>query len=148
MSWRDLANNLKKLDGMTAEIGWQANVTYEDGTPVAAVARWTNNGNSRLGASPRHFMEKTIKQNTAEWSRIAGLGVKAVAVGTRTPYQVMDALGQLAAGEVRATISSYPSYPADDPVLKARKRKGRNTTHELVDTALMVTSCTSVVKGE
>lgn len=148
MGWQDLVKNLKKLDGMTAEIGWQANATYEDGTPVAAVARWTNNGNSRLGSSPRHFMEKTIKANTAEWSRIAGLGVKAVAVGTRTPHQVMDALGQLAAGEVRATISSYPSYPDNDPVLKARKRKGRNTTHELVDTGLMVTSCTSVVKGD
>lgn len=148
MGWQDLVKNLKKLDGMTAEIGWQANATYEDGTPVAAVARWTNNGNSRLGASPRHFMEKTVKANTAEWSRLAGLGVKAVAVGTRTPHQVMDALGQLAAGEVRATISSYPTYPDDDPVLKARKRKGRNTTHELVDTGLMVTSCTSVVKGD
>lgn len=148
MSWRDLVKNLEKLNGMTAEIGWQANATYEDGTPVAAVARWTNNGNSRLGASPRHFMEKTIKANTAEWSKMAGLGVKAVAVGTRTPHQVMDALGQLAAGEVRATISSYPAYPKDDPVIKARKRKGRNTTHELVDTGLMVTSCTSVVKGD
>lgn len=146
MSWRDLVKNLQKLDGMTAEVGWQANVTYEDGTPVAAVARWMNNGNSRISVSPRHFVESTIKQNSAEWSKQAGLGVKAVAVGSRTPHQVMDALGQLAAGEVRATISSFPAYPSNDPVLKRRQAKGRNTTHELVDTALMVTSCTSTVK--
>lgn len=147
MGWRELVRNLEQLKNMHAEVGWQANTNYADGTPVAAVARWMNNGNSRLGASPRHFMEKTIEANKAEWSRLAGLGVKAVAVGTRTPYQVMDALGQLAAGELRATIASYPSYPDGDPVLKARKRKGRNTTHELVDTSLMVSSCTSVVKG-
>lgn len=146
MGWKDLVNNLKELDGMAAEVGWQGNVRYTDGTPVAAVARWQDKGNSRLGIPPTGFMRSTIHENTAEWSRQAGLGVKAVAVGTRTPEAVIDALGQLAAGEVRAKIASFGDYPSSDPVIRRRRKLGRNTQKKLVDTALMVTSCTSTIK--
>lgn len=146
MGWKDLVKNLKELDGMAAEVGWQGNVRYVDGTPVAAVARWHDKGNSRLGIPPTGFMRSTIHKNSAEWSYQAGLGVKAVAVGTRTPDQVMDALGQLASGEIRAKIASFGDYPDSDPVIIRRRKLGRNTQKKLVDTALMVTSCTSTVK--
>ena len=146
MGWKDLVVNLKALDNMAAEVGWQGNVRYEDGTPVAAVARWQDKGNSRLGIPPSGFVKSTINENKAEWSRLAGLGAKAVAVGTRSPEQVLDALGQLASGEIRAKIASFGDYPSSDPVIQRRRRLGRNTQKKLVDTGLMVTSCTSTVK--
>lgn len=146
MGWQDLVKNLKELDDMAAEVGWQGNVRYTDGTPVSAVARWQDKGNSRLGIPPTGFVRSTINENKAEWSRLAGLGAKAVAVGTRSPHQVLDALGQLAAGEIRAKIASFGDYPSSDPVIQRRRRLGRNTQKKLVDTGLMVTSCTSTVK--
>lgn len=146
MGWRDLAKNLKALDNMSAEVGWQAGTSYPDGTPTAAVARWLEKGNSRLGIGPGAFMQSTVKKKSAEWSAAAALGVKAVAVGTRTPEQVIDALGQLAAGEVRATIAGLGSYPDSDPVIQARRRKGVNSQKFYVATGLMITSCTSTVK--
>lgn len=146
MGWKDLVKNLRELENMAAEVGWQGNVRYEDGTPVAAVARWQDKGNSRLGIPPSGFVKSTIHENTAEWSRLAGLGVKAVAVGTRTPEAVVDALGQLAAGQIRTKIASFGDYPDGDPVIIRRRKLGRNTQKKLVDTALMVTSCTSTIK--
>lgn len=146
MSWKDLVNNLKALETMVAEVGWQGNVRYTDGTPVAAVARWQDKGNSRLGIPPSGFVKSTIHENTAEWSRQAGLGIKAVAVGTRTPEAVIDALGQLASGDIRAKIASFGDYPSSDPVITRRRKLGRNTQKKLVDTGLMVTSCTSTIK--
>jgi len=146
MGWRDLVKQLKELDGMVAEVGWQGNNRYADGTPVAAVARWQDKGNSRLGIPPSGFVRSTVQENSAEWSRLAGLGVKAVALGTRTPNQVMDALGQLAAGEIRAKIASFGDYSNDDPVITNRRRVGINSQKKLVATGLMITSCTSTVK--
>lgn len=146
MGWRELSKNLRELHGMVAEVGWQDNVRYTDGTPVAAVARWQDKGNSRLGIAPSGFMRSTIEENKAEWSRLAGLGVKAVAVGTRTPESVIDALGQLAAGEIKAKIASFGDYPDSDPVIIRRRKLGRNTQKKLVDSGLMITSVTSTTK--
>jgi hypothetical protein len=99
-------------------------------------------------------MRSTAAARGKDWSEAFGKGAKAIARGTFSAHQVMDAVGQLAAGDIRKTISEITSPPLEESTVKARQRRYAKAGKELkgsiakplVDTAVMVNSVTNVVE--
>lgn len=146
---KGLQTLMKKVEEMgkfQAEVGWLDSAKYPDGTPVALVAQTQEYGSTKQHIPPRPFVRPTIAAQNNEWSRQMGLGVRAVARGNITPVNVFTAIGELAAGDVRQTITSITSPPLEESTKKARAREGLETEKPLQATGLMLASCTSVVK--
>src|SRR6478609_2448753 len=97
MGWKETAKQLELLGKYFASVGWHDTAKYPDGTQVAVAAVSAEYGNVKMNVPPRPIVRPTIEQQSAEWSRQAALGIKAVAMGTRTAEQVITALGELAA---------------------------------------------------
>lgn len=71
-------------------------------------------------------------------------GVQAVVRGAVTADQVLEIVGQQAAGDIRKTISEVRTPPLADSTIAQRMREGR-TDQPLNRTGLMIATCTSVV---
>lgn len=95
---------------------------------------------------PRPFMRTTIVEQKNSWSEKARQGFKAVSLGVKTPLQVMTALGELAAGDVRMKITQINSPPLKNSTYYSRKRRGLEPNKPLQATGLMLSTCTSIVK--
>lgn len=145
MGWRELSKELKELGKLRASVGWHETAKYDDGTPVALVATTHEYGSIKQGIPPRPVVRPTIQEKSREWSYHAGQGFKAVADGRMTPLQVMTALGEAAAGDVRMTISEIQSPPLRESTVSRRVREGFHPDKPLVRSGLMLTTCTSEV---
>lgn len=143
---QDLIKRVEELGKLKAEVGWQDTAKYPDGTPVALVAQTHEFGSPARRIPPRPIVRPTILAEKRHWSDTMGQGVKAVAQGSRSPLQVMEAIGELAAGEVRQTITQVNSPPLAESTKSARRRRGLEPAKPLQATGLMLTSCTSIVK--
>lgn len=141
-----LIKQVEALGKLKAEVGWQDTAKYPDGTPVALVAQTHEYGSPARSIPPRPVVRPTILAEKRNWSDTMGLGVKAVVQGSRSPLQVMEAIGELAAGEVRQAITQVNSPPLKERTKAARKRRGLEQEKPLQATGLMLTSCTSIVK--
>lgn len=100
----------------------------------------------KIRIPPRPMMRSTIFTHSEEWSRQAALGIKAVAMGTRTAEQVIAALGELAAGDVRKRITDITSPPLAKSTQRQRARQGYKPDKPLVRSGLMLSTCTSEVE--
>lgn len=146
MGWEELAKRIEDLGKLKAEVGWQDTAKYPDGTPVALVAQTHEYGSPSRHVPPRPIVRPTILAEKREWSDSMGKGVKAVAQGKRSPLQVIQAVGELAAGDVRKAITQVNSPALAESTVASRKRRGLEPNKPLQATGLMLTSCTSIVK--
>jgi len=142
----ELIKRVEAMGKLKAEVGWLDSAKYPDGTPVALVAQTQEYGSPKQRIPPRPFVRPTIAEQNGEWSRQMGIGVKAVAGGHRTPEQVFEALGELAAGDVRMTITQVNTPELADSTKAGRARQGQETEKPLQATGLMLATCTSIVK--
>lgn len=142
MGWQDLAKRLAELGRVESRVGWFDSARYPDGTPVALAATAQEFGSAKKGIPPRSFMRPAINEGRAEWSAAAASGFKAVADGRYTPFQVIDAIGNAAAGSVRQKISEVNSPRLKDSTIKARQKAGIAGTKPLIATTLMITTLT------
>lgn len=140
----ELVKRVQEMGKMHAEVGWQDTAKYPDGTPVALVAQTQEYLVTPDGV--RSFVRPTISSEKGNWSRQMGIGVKAVANGIREPLQVFTAIGELAAGDVRMTITQISSPPLAESTKKARSARGLEPEKPLQATGLMLSTCTSIVK--
>ena len=144
----------RELSNVQGKVGFFESAKYPDGTPVAYVAAVQEFGYSEGGIPPRPFMRTTASEQGGSWTEAFGKGAKAIARGTFTPHQVMDAVGQLAAGDIRKKISEITSPPLQPATVAARRRRYKDKkttgslTKPLVDTAVMVNSVTNVVEDK
>lgn len=147
--------NTDKIKEGIVRVGFFQGVRYEDGTPVAAVARYNEFGALAAGRyriPPRPFMRPALHANRAALTeRLRQLYRKALREGTST----MDALalfGEYATEKVRsqidATTSPANSYvtvhggwlsTADGKPFYVEPKRG---THPLKDTGFMQDSVT------
>lgn len=146
MGWRELAKQLGELGKLRASIGWHDTAKYPDGTPVAVAAVSAEYGNVKKNVPPRPIVRPTIESQSKEWSRLAGEGVKAIASGTRTAEQVITAIGEKAAGDVRHKITRIDSPPLAESTQRTRERQGYKPDKPLVRSGLMLSTCTSEVE--
>ncbi|QLY03707.1 MULTISPECIES: hypothetical protein [Citrobacter] len=143
----ELVKRVQEMGRLKAEVGWQDTAKYLDtGVPVALVAQTHEFGSPAQRIPPRPFVRPTIAEEGASWSREMGRGVKAVANGLRTPIDVLQAVGELAAGDVRMTITQVNSPALKESTQKARSAKGFEPSKPLQETGEMRASCTSIVK--
>lgn len=145
MGWKKLSKELKELGKLRASVGWHETAKYEDGTPVALVAQTHEYGSVKAGVPPRPFVRPTIMEHSKEWAYHAGQGFKAVAAGSMTPLQVMTALGEAAAGDVRMTMSELQSPPLKESTVSRRIKEGFHPDKPLIRSGLMFTTCTSEI---
>lgn len=145
MGWKDKVKELKALGSMKALVGWHDTAKYPDGTPVALVAATQEYGSVKKGIPPRATVRPTIAEESAEWSRLAALGIKAIGRGERTAEQVITALGEKAAGDVRLRITRIWEPPLADSTIAIRTRQGYKPDKPLVRSGLLLSTCTSEI---
>lgn len=132
---------LAGLSDKVARVGFFPSSKYEDGTPVAYVAAIQEFGSPTEGIPPRSFMRTTAEAQRGAWQATARQGAQAVVKGNATGEQVLDTLGQLAAGDIRKAISDLTSPPLSQITIELRKmrREGRKITGKTVGEAAKAT---------
>lgn len=142
---------LAGLTNKVARVGFFPSAKYEDGTPVAYVATIQEFGSPTEGIPPRSFMRTTAEAQRGAWQATARQGAQAVTKGNATGLQVLDVLGQQAAGDIRKSISRVVSPPLKQATIDARLRKRADKTtlgkldKPLVDTGTLLNAVTSEV---
>ncbi len=145
---------LKGLEGKVGKVGWFEKSKYEKGVPVAYVATIQEYGFAAKNIPPRPFMRPTIENKRVEWQKVAESGAKAILEGRQTLYNIMEAIGLKAAGDIRKTISSIWAPPLKPATIAARLRRRKNKkvttnlTKPLIDTGIMLGTLTNTVEDE
>ena len=164
-----IADNLRGLSGVTAEVGWFENKTYDDGTPIAGIAAVQEYGatishpggtpigphgfvSKAVGSGlpvteahtivipPRPFMRPTIAEKKDSWLKKMANGAKKILRGEMDAQTVLEAVGHDAAGDITKTISSIHSPPLKKATIRARlNRKSDKKTIGLLDKPLIDT---------
>lgn len=114
---------LKELDGYTSKVGFFDTAKYEDGTPVAQVAFWQENGVASRSIPPRPVWGPGFKKFSASWKDAAGLFAKRVLDGQMTGREAMTALGETAQGDIIKQYAELKSPPLSRLTLAIRKYK-------------------------
>lgn len=147
-----LVTAIKGITEVQEKVGFFESAKYPDGTPVAYVAAIQEFGYAEGGIPPRSFMRTTIAEHNEEWAGLMAKGAKAVAKGTYTGLQVMDAIGQRAAGDVRKKISEIKDPPLAASTVAARRRgmadkkTTGSLTKPLVHTGILINSVTNTTE--
>lgn len=132
-------SSAKKVD-----VGFFANATYPDGTPVAAVAAAQEFGSANTPARP--FMRTTIAEQSKRW----GSGTKAfLKQSGYDAEQALELLGSQATLDMVDKIASI-TEPALSPRTVAAKRKNGSKMPDkpLIDTGRMSNSISYQVDGD
>lgn len=127
----------------------------EDKNPyVASVAATQELGDPAKRIPPRPFMRPTIEAKKQEWLSLAANRTKKIIDGKKTLIDVLDELGQKAAGDIRKTIKEVVSPPLSPITIairliqKSNKKEIGKLTKPLVDTGIMLVTLTNTVEEE
>ena len=120
---------ITQIGKLKLEVGWFEAAKYDDGTSVAGVAAQNEFGNAALKIPPRPFIRPTVVERTRVWKGFITRNAKKVVSGDLTVDQMMEALGQGVAGDIRKTITQIHEPALSERTLAAR-RKIRNVTKE------------------
>lgn len=145
---------LQGIENKVGKVGFFPGAIYDDGTPVAYVAAIQEFGVPEKNIPSRSFMRSTIKEQQQNWSAIAKNGSRAVLSGKLQASDLMDMIGQKAAGDMRKKISTITTPALKQSTIDARlsrkadKATVGSLTKPLVDSGLMLQSLTSVVEDK
>ena len=117
---------LKQLDGFTSKVGWFDTAKYPDGTPVAQVAYWQENGVASRSIPPRPVWGPSVKKYAQRWKDIATMGANRILNGQMTGKDAMTMLGEAAQGDIIIAYSEITSPPLSRLTLAIRKYKQMN----------------------
>jgi phage gpG-like protein len=153
---KNLTVALKNLEGKVAKVGWFEKSRYPESPniPVAYVAAIHEYGYPSKNIPARPFMRPTIAAKQTEWRSTVERGARAVLEGNATIENVMETIGQEAAGDIRKTISQIFSPPLKPATVAARVARYKNQskigslTKPLIDTGLLNESLTNIVTDE
>lgn len=130
-------DKLPKIADGAVNIGWFADMKYDDQTPVAKVAAILEYG------SPWAFMRPTVHQKQGQWRNTVKTLMKAAIKNGISSETVLKQMGEIAKGDIQGTIAGMISPPNAPATIK---RKGFNKP--LVDTGVMLASIQSRLEGE
>ena len=125
-----------KVEDDGVNVGWFEDQTYEDGLPVAKVARWNEFG-TKAGIPERPFMRRTMHKNQNKWIELLKTLVQRE-IDKEKGANIDKALkqfGEVVKGDIQETILEGGF------VKNARstvKKKGFNMP--LIDTGVMISS--------
>ena len=148
----EFALSNKHLSGKVGKVGWFQGAKYSDGTQVAKIAAIQEYGAPTKNIPPRPFMRPTIIQYQITWKKIAYKLSLEVIQEKRDIANVMENLGQKAAGQIRKTISNIYIPSLKQSTIKARlakyanKKLVGNLYKPLIDTKHMYNTLINVVE--
>lgn len=128
-SFDTILDGLKGLNAISAKAGWFESSVYESGTPVAYIASLHEFGVASKNIPPRPFMRPTVNTQMSAWRTLLEQGSRSVLAGKTKPYDVMEAIGLRAAGDIAKTISNIWYPPLKEKTVQARARRLSN--HEI-----------------
>lgn len=127
-----------KIEDDGVNVGWFEDQTYEDGLPVAKVARWNEFG-TKQGIPQRPFMRRTMMEHEKDWIELLKTLVQKEIDKEGKKIDVDKALkqfGEVVKGDIQETILRGGFAPNSRAT---RKRKGESSI-PLVDTGVMISS--------
>lgn len=139
---------LEYVDKHEIAIGIFENSLYADGKPIAGIMAVHEYGSPAAGIPARPVFRPTIQAKAAEWQRQIGLGVIASLDRRTTISKALEAVGLVAAGDVRRYLSKLQTPELAEATVDARRRRsasGEASDKPLVDTGQMLRAITSVV---
>lgn len=144
-SIKRLADSLDELSKKRSTVGFFDTATYPDGTPVASVAAIQEFGAGKI--PPRSFMRSTVAEQKDAWKTTLAKGARYVLAGELTVEQMLDVLGQSAAGQIKEKIASITAPGLSGATIASRLRRNNTSTKPLVDTGYMISSVDSKVEA-
>lgn len=151
---KTLPQVMAEIQQKAVRIGWFEEAKEEDGTPCAYLAAIHEMGSPANGIPPRPFVRPTVAEKSANWNKQFSAGIKQAMNGAGSVQEVMDTIGQLAAGDIRRAISRVTAPALKQPTVDAKRRKmadGKKVgslTKPLVETGTMLNTCTSKVENK
>ena len=127
-----------KIEDEGVNVGWFEDQTYEDGLPVAKVARWNEFG-TKQGIPQRPFIRRTMMEHEKEWIELLKTLVQKEMDKEGKKIDIDKALkrfGEVVKGDIQETILRGGFTPNS---ASTRKRKGEGSI-PLVDTGVMISS--------
>ena len=126
---REYANRAQQLGKKTAKIGvLGGNYETAANTPVAYVAAIQEYGAPGRGIPARPFMRPTVQAYKQQWSDSMHDGLRQVIRGQLQPVNVLDAVGELAASEMKLTMSQVQTPPLSPVTVMLRGMKHHDAT--------------------
>lgn len=151
--WDQMKRNLLKGIGKELRVGWFESDRYEDGTPVAYIAKLNEEGHINGAGSafpgsitpPRPFMRinymNMIKRGAYDSYFVES--IQRIAEGQSTFEQEYKKLGKMAREDLQEVILDF-DYPKNSPLTVALK----NSDNVLVETGKMHDSVGFMVAKE
>lgn len=109
----------KKIKGGHVRVGFLEGATYPNGTPVAMIAAIQEYGAPAKGIPPRPFFRNAIKENAANWPRLADA---ALAQSDNNTEAALRIIGARIAGQIQESIIKTNAPPLSPVTLLLRQR--------------------------
>lgn len=110
-------------------VGIPAGSTEADGTPVALIAAVHEYGAPEKGIPERSFLRSSIRENRAKYIQMNRNNLVAVLNRSMSMERALGLLGEAAAGDVKAKITS-----GNFQALKSQTIRRKGSSRPLVDT--------------
>ena len=126
-----------KIEDDGVNVGWFEDQKYDDGLPVAKVARWNEFG-TKAGIPERPFMRRTMMRHEQEWVEILKTLVQRE-IDKEKNVDIDKALkkfGEIVLGDIQATILEGGFTKNAESTIR---RKGAGLP-PLIDTGVMISS--------
>jgi hypothetical protein len=125
-----------KVEDDGVNVGWFEDQTYEDGLPIAMVARWNEFG-TKAGIPQRPFMRRTMMKHEKEWIETLKTIVQREIDKDKNINidKALKKFGEIVKGDIQETILEG-GFVKNAPATV--KKKGFNMP--LVDTGVMISS--------
>lgn len=126
----------ESMGGGAVSVGFMANATYPDGTPVAAVAFWNEYGG--MNRPPRPFFRGMISRESPTWG---GKMAKLAKVTNYDGPRVLGLMGEDIKGALVQSINDFTT-----PGLASSTIAAKGFAKPLIDTATMIRAVDYEVK--
>lgn len=125
-----------KVEDDGVNVGWFEDQTYEDGLPVAKVARWNEFG-TKAGIPERPFMRRTMMEHEKEWIELLKTLVQKEIDKEKGANidKALQKFGEVVKGDIQETILRGGFVKNAKSTVR---RKGFDMP--LVDTGIMISS--------
>lgn len=148
MSRERLEQLIKELETKVVKVGYFEHSTYPDGTPIAYVAAIQEMGYVKGGIPARPTLHPAMEAGTSNYKNGVARAFRNAMAGDDL-VTGLNAIGEVAAGDVKQAISSLTSPSLKQSTVDARRRRhhaGKASDKPLVDSGQMLQAVTYSVE--
>lgn len=117
---RGILIEFSKLSDTAVEVGLHQDAGSEGGTSLAQIAAWNEYGTKRI--PPRPAFRIAADTNQGKWGNTAETLLRRVAMGRMGAGQVVDIIGNMAEGDVKAVFGDRSRLAPNAPATIRRKK--------------------------